>query len=333
MGSQQWTNQVVNIDLSLAACPGVNSLRALLPAAAPFSAAVGDSVDLTLNSGEHEEAVFSGEIDSVRRLPDGIHVSALDAGGILARFRPAATYENAGPATLVRNLASDAGVQTGQLENGDELSFYVADPSRTAWEHVGRICGWIGALAGVSASNQVESKVVNTAQADLALRYGREILGLEQTKCAAPLTSFTIAGEAGTGSASSPDARRPATDFFQGNRPDGPSRTAYWQWQPALRTVSSAASAGAALQRDYAAFREAGKLTAYLQPALRPATVIQIQDVPSGLPGGPVWIWRARHTLTHQGAVTVAWFASSGGGAGGLNSLLGSAASAVGSLL
>ena len=303
MGSQKWTNQVLRIDLSQAAAPGINVMRALLPASASFSANAGDKVDLTLNSGENEERVFSGEIDSIRHRARGIEITALDAGGVLARFRPAVTYENATAGTVIRQLAADAGVQTGQLENGNELSFYVADPSRTAWDHIARVCGWIGALATVSPSNEVESQVVKTTQADLALRYGREILALEQIKRAAPIEAFTVAGEAGADSASSPDARRPTTDFFQGNPPDGPSRTAIWEFQPALRTNAAASSAGAARQREYAAFHETGKLTAYLQPKIRPGTVLEMQDVPDGLPKGPVWIWRARHTLSAESAV------------------------------
>jgi hypothetical protein len=332
LGSQQWTNQLLQIELSLYAAPGIDVLRAKLPAAAPFSAALDDAVELTLNSGEHEEKVFTGQVDSIRHVADGVHVTAIDAGGVLARLRPAVTYENATASTLIKNFAADAGVQTGQLESGDELSFYVADPNRTAWEHVGRICRWIGALASVSAANEVQSKVVNTAHPDVALRYGREILALQQMQSASPLKSFTVAGEAGAGSPSSSDARRPTTDFFQGNRPDGPSKTAYWEWQPGLRTTSSAATAGASLQRSYVSSRQAGKLTAYLQPALRPGTVLQIQDAPDALPQGPAWISRVHHVMTGEGAVTTAWFASDGS-AGGLDSLLGSALSAVGSLL
>ena len=330
-GSQQWTTQVLRVDLALDAAPGINVLRAGLPSAAPFSAAAGDPATLTLNDGQSDTQVFSGVIDSIRHTDTEILVTAIDAGGVLARVRPASTHEHVTPGTLIRALAADAGVQTGRLENGSELSFYVAHPGLTAWDHIHRLSAWLGALVTVSASNQVESSVVEPTHADVAFRYGREVLRLERTGRAAPIQSFTVAGESGAGSAAGPDARRPTTDFYNGNRPQGPSGTARWDWQPALRTVSAAASAGAARRRAYAAFRDTGKLTAILQPALRPGTVIEIQDAPAGLPGGPVWILRAQHTVTADGAITTAWFAS-GGQAGSAQALLGSAASAIGGL-
>jgi hypothetical protein len=331
MGSQRWTNQLLRLEVELCGAPGIDRMRVTLPAAAPFSAEEGDPVELTLNSGEIEKAVFSGVIDSIRKWETGIEVTALDASGILARYRPSITYENVTPGSLIRALAADAGVRTGSIENGSELVCYVADPARTAWEHVARVSAWIGALVTVSEQNQVESKVVQTASADLALRYGREILAVERTRRAAPVQSFTVAGESGTGTASSLDAHRMVTDFFAGNRPDGPARSAIWEWQPALRTVSAAAMAGTARLRAYASARDAGKLTAILIPSARPGTVIQMQDAPDGLPEGPVWISRVRHRLTAEQAVSSIWFSDSGGPSAA--GLLGSAASAVGSLL
>jgi hypothetical protein len=330
LGSQRWTTQALRVELALEAAPGINVLRAVLPSAAPFSASAGDPAELTLNDGQNDTRSFSGSIDSIRHTDTEISITALDAGGALARVRPAATYEHVTPGTLIRTLASDAGVQTGALENGSELSFYVAHPGLTAWDHIHRVSAWLGALVIVSASNKVESAVVQPTQADVSLRYGREILGLDRTGRAAPVQSFTVAGESGAGSAAGPDARRPSTDFYNGNRPDGPSATARWEWQPALRTVSTAASAGAARARAYAAFRDTGKVTAILQPALRPGVVLEIQGAPAGLPAGPMWIWRVQHTLTADGAITTAWLAS-GGQAGSVQALLGSAASAAGS--
>jgi hypothetical protein len=330
-GGQQWTTQALRIDVALESAPGVNVLRAVLPAAAPFDAAAGDPAELSLNDGQADTPVFSGTIDAISHSDLEIRITALDAGGALARMRPATTYEHVTPGTLIKSLAADAGVDVGRLENGSELSFYVAHPGLTAWDHIHRVSAWLGALVTVSAANEVESAVVEPTHAEIAFRYGREILGLERTGRAAPIQSFTVAGESGAGSTAGPDARRPSTDFYNGNRPQGPSGAERWEWQPALRTVPAAAAAGAARARAYAAFRETGRMTAILQPALRPGLVIEIQDAPAGLPTGPVWIWRTQHTVTAGGATTTVWFAS-GGAAGLAQALLGSAASAVGSL-
>jgi hypothetical protein len=292
------------------------------------SAAAGDPVELKLNNGETEARVLKGTVDAVRRTAAGLEVTAIDAGGLLSRYRPATTYENVTAGSLIRSLASDAGAETSSLETGSELSFYVADPGRTAWEHVARVCGWLGALATVSDANKIESKVVQTNTADFALRYGREILAVDQTQRAAGFDSYTVAGESGVGSAASPKARQPVTDFFKGRRPAGPGAGSRWDFEPALRTTAAAAKAGSARQRAYEASLGAGKLTAFLLPQARPGQVMEIQDAPDGLASGVVWIRRVRHVVSADGALTTAWF-SPGSDAGGL---LGSLASAAGGL-
>jgi len=312
LGSQQWTEQAITIDVRLEAAPRVDSLTVRLPAAAPLSAAVGDPVELTLGSGEKEEKVFTGAISSIQRGFQEIRVTALDAGGALARFRPAATYEKVTAGTVIRNLAGDAGVDTGEIEDGVELAFYVADPSRTALEHLARVGGWSGALVSVSADNAIEARVIDATQAQVALRYGRELIAFERRQSPAAVDSFVVAGEGGAGSSSAPGALRPTTDFFAGNRPDGPSLAARWRFEPALRTASGAATAGAALQRAYASSRDGGWLEAFLQPDLRPGTVLEVQDPPEGLPAGPLWICRAHHRLGRRGAFTRADYCQGG---------------------
>jgi len=332
LGSQKWTQQVLRMELQLATAPLIDTLTIRLPVAAPLSAGIGDTVELRLNSGEKEAKVFTGVVDSIRRGFEDIRVSALNAGAKLARFRPGVSYEQITAGNVVRNLCSDAGVDTGSIEDGVSLAFYVADPSRTALEHVARVCDWSGAIARVSENNEVESVVVNATQPDVAVKYGREVLSAWQWKLTSQTKSFVVAGESGAGDTSSNDALRPTTDFFGGNRPDGPSPIARWSSEPALRTTDAAGTAGSALQRAYDSSRETGRMDAFLQPDLRPGTILQIQDLPEDLPSGPLWLYRVEHCVGPQGARTRAFF-HKGGDAFNPQSLLGSLTSAVGSLL
>jgi len=332
IGSQIWKEQLLRLELTLTAAPGIDILSAVLPALAPLDAAVDDDVELTLDSGEQGDKVFTGVVAVIRRSHAAIDVKAVNAGGVLCRYRPAATYENATAATVVRNLASDVGVSTGSLETGSELSYYVADPSRTAWDHIRRVSSWCGAMVTVSAENE-ELKVVNAATAaDAALRHGRELLALARAQTTASIDTFVVAGESGAGSVSSDHIRRPTTDFFAGNRPDAPSSTVVWTWEPALRTASSAATAGAARKRTYGAKTDHGAFTAFLQPKLRPGTILELKELPDGLSGGPVWVYTVRHTLSSAGGVSRIDYLKGGDRFDPL-ALLGSLAGAVQGLL
>ena len=331
IGSQQWTEQLLALDLSLQVAPLVDVLSVRLPAAAPLSGGPGAPAQLRLDSGEAAADVFTGKVVSVRRELDATVVRAVDAGGELARVRPAITFQNVTAATLIGDLCGEAGLETGALDDGPTLAFYVADPSRSAWEHIARVGAWGGVVARVSAANAVTATIVNAAEPELALRYGRELLSFEVDSREEVYKSFVVAGEAGAGAVDSPDALRPTTDFFAGNRPDGPSARSRWSWEPALRTVPAAATAGAALQRAYRSSLERGRFEAFLLPRLRPGLVIEVQDLPEGMARGPHWLYSVRHQVGPDGARTRAGFYKGGDSFDPL-ALLGSLLGAIGGL-
>ena len=332
LGSQRWTKQALRIVVTLELAPRVDTLNVWLPIAAPISADRGDSVEFTINSGEKEEIVFTGEIDSIRRDFDGLRVSCVNAGGVLSRFRPAETYENVSASTVISNLLDTVGIDAGAIENGPDLAFYVADPSRTAWEHIARVATWGGAMVRVSASNSVEASVIDASHAEVALLYGREIIALHANKRAAATDAFVVVGEAGAGDTGSADVLRPSTDCFAGNRPDGPALGKRWRFEPALRTAKSAGAAGAAIQRQYTSSLDAGNFQAFLQPQLRCGSVVEIQQLPDGLLSGPIWLTRVEHELGAGAATTRVRF-QQGGDSFDPSALLGSLAGLVGGLL
>jgi hypothetical protein len=328
LGNQRFTEQAVELRVTLELAPVLDSVTALFPAHVKLAAKAGDPALLTLGNGESEEPVFTGTIASIDRGFDAVRVRALDGGGMLAAFRPASTYEQTTAGDVAKSLCGDAGVDTGSIDDGVDLAFYAADPSRTAYEHIARVAGWSGAVARISAGGALDMTVLDATAADLALRYGRELGGITQESRPAAIDRFVVAGESGAGSTSVPEALRPATDFFGGNRPDAPALKARLTSEPALRTAAAAASAGAALQRSYGASRFRGTFDAFLLPKLRPGTVVQIQDLPEGLSGDLIWLRRVSHVVRRDGATTRTAFAR-GGDAFDPLALLGSLAGAL----
>lgn len=332
IGSQQWTEQLLTLRVRLEAAPLIDSVVAKIPAAAPFEGAIGDPVVLSLDGGEGESDVFTGAVDAIRRDPTTIEITALDAGGTLAAYRPATTYEQATVATVIESLCGDVGVETGDLEDGPSLAYYAADSGRSALEHVARLADWAGALARVNAEGKLEATVVSGVDPEMALKYGRELLSVDGLESSTRIESFVVAGEAGAGTASSPESLRPKGDFFGDSKPDGPNATAVWSWEPALRTPAAAQTAGAARTRMYKSKRRRANIEAFLLPQLRPGVVVEIQELPDGLPTGPLWVDKVSHRITPNGALTKArlW---GGGDAFDPTSLLGSLAGAIGGLL
>jgi hypothetical protein len=326
-GTQQWTCQLIELDLVLVPGPGIEELTVTLPAAAPFKAEPGDPVSLDLDGGEGSAAVFAGQITAVRRGLRTTSVTAHGALGQLAHYYPATTFENARAGTVIRALAEDAGLGTADIADGVSLPFYAADPSRNASQHAARLAAWSGAMLLPTADGKVSAVIIDASQATVALRHGRELTGFA-ADTAARGAAITVAGESGAGDASAPEAMRLSTDVFSGNRPEGPSLGTAWNWEPALRTASAAATAGAALRRSQSAGESTARLDAFLLPRLRPGTVVEIQDLPDGFAKGPYWIEQVRHRIDRRGAVTSARLMQGGDSFDPL-ALLGSAAGAL----
>jgi hypothetical protein len=329
IGNQRWTKQALELDVRLHCAPVPDALVVRFPSAAAFDASPGDDVALRLDGGDGAADVFAGDLDATERLLDATVAIAINAGGLLARTRPAVTVEQATSATVIRALCDEAGADVGSLDDGVQLAYYAADPTRTAWEHVARVAGWAGAIARVDPDGKVGSLVVQSGAADVALRYGRDVLVLERLDARRSVETFAVAGETGVGAADDADALRPATDFFAGNRPDGPGGGSAWTFEPALRTTGAARKAGDARASRYAAAGHRWRLDALLQPALRPGGIVEITHLPDGLTGGTFVVESVHHVVSSHDVRTRARLAEAGagkaGGAGGLLAAVGGA--------
>lgn len=334
LGNQRWTTQATAVAVTLEAAPLVDRARVTFPAAAPVEAGPGDPavVELDAGSGDGPVAVLTGTVRAVAREARSVVVECVDAGATLASYRPATTFEQTTAASVVRALCADVGVDVGAVDTGPSLAAYVADPTRSALDHIARLAGFGGALATVDGDGALATQVVDGSQPDVALRFDREIVRLDQRKVAADVESYVVAGEAGASSTSSPsDAARPTSDFFAGDRPDGPGVGSRWSFEPVFRTADAAAVAGAARGRAAASARHRTTVDTWLLPALRPGTVLRIEELPDGLVGGPHWVERVTHRIGPAGATTRCRLAE-GGTAFDPLALLGSLAGTLGSL-
>jgi hypothetical protein len=137
-------------------------------------------------------------------------------------------------------------------------------------------------------------------------------------------------GPAGSGGAD--DALRPSTDAIPGSAADG--GVGVWRVpSPVLRVPSAATTASGALQSVAAA--QAERLTAccFLLPALRPGSVIEVQELPEDLSTGPWLVTRVEHNFQRGYGTTRFWGETATTGSSLLGGLAGAAAGAVGGLL
>ncbi len=334
LGNLQYTEQAVSIAATLTLLPGVNSVTVTLPAGVRFEATSDDDGVLELDSGDADGAgaatILTGKVRSVRRTPHTAEVTIGDAGAELARVRPAGTYEKSSAADVIRALAGDASASVASIDIDLPLAAYVAHQSRTAAEHIATLAVWGGGLAGVNGAGELFVMQLPEGQPELALRWGRELIDYEVRELPVSSAKRLRIGFGTAGSESAPDALRPSVDPLPADA-SAPGTDAIWVAAPALRVPKAAATASAAADAFAAAAGKRVRARCYVQPQLRPGTVIEVQDMPDGLSGGPWIITRVTHRLRPAyGGLTT--FEAVTGEGGGLGDLLAAALGALGSL-
>ena len=189
-----------------------------------------------------------------------------------------------------------------------------------------------GGIAYSDGDGSLNVKQKPSGPADSALKYGREVISYE-TRSAAALSPQRFAmgfGPAGSGGAD--DALRPSVDAIPGSAADGGAGV--WRMPtPLLRVPSAATTASGALQCIAAAQAERVTADCFLLPALRPGSVIEVQDLPDGLSTGPWLITRVQHSFERGFGTTRFWGETATAGSSLSGGLLGAAAGAIGGLL
>ncbi|HSD77785.1 MAG TPA: hypothetical protein VLA98_10280 [Solirubrobacteraceae bacterium] len=329
LGTLRYDTHAVAVTVELRALPGVNACTVTLPAGVRFEAAPGDPAAIELDGGEGAETVLTGTVRAVRASLHGIRVVAADGSADLAALRPAATYERQDAGAVIRALASDAGADLGRLDVDLALAAYVADQARTAAQHVAALAELAGALATVDAGGALSVAPAAPA-ADVALRHGRELLAVEVDDRPAAAAAPVPVGFGPAGTPSAPGALRHTAGALPSGAPAaGPDAVRL----PAalLRSPGAATAAGLAATGRQAALGRRLRARAFLLPSLRPGAVLDVQDLPDHLAGGPWLVTAVVHRLAPRaGGTTTLEARAAGGGAGGL---VAAGPAAVGGLL
>jgi hypothetical protein len=323
LGNQRFNAHVAAARVNLAPLPAASWFRVILPAAASLQATPGDPAELTLDGGEGAEVVLTGKIRTIKRGVLGIEVLGADASADLAALRPTATFEQRGASDVVRALCSAASVDAKRVDIALDLAVYAAHPWRTAAEQIGALAALAGAMARVDGDGTLVVDVT-PGSADSALRYGREIVTLEERSAAPAAATAQVIGWGPAGTTSAPDALRPTVDVVPSGAP-APGPSVRWQSSSLIRTPGAGNDATTAAQTDDASRASRLRATCFLLPKLRPGMVIEVQDLPAGFSSAPWLIVRVQHRLAPGGGGTTMIDARAAGvgGSGGLLAAIG----------
>lgn len=314
LGSKRYDQHCVAVRLRRTQLPALDRLEVLLPARVAFDAAPGEACSLDLDGGDGAATVFTGRLTRMTRSLEGLRLTAHNGGLNLARLRPAVSYEKVTVGDVIDHLCADAAVDVADRVDGPALALYVADGSATAAEEIARLAVLAGAGAAFDGAGGLHVTEDGGPGGELALRYGREPLGIASATSLADPAALTVIGE-GAAAATEPEARWVITEFLAGGGPAaGADRRRLAR--PELRTTDDAEAAGAALGHRRAVAEAPVRLRLWLHPALEPGMRLELAETPETLGLGECRVLQLVSTFVPGGAaVTEVWATGVTGGA------------------
>lgn len=321
-----WKRSVARIVVEMGLAPEVDSAHIVLAedAQAPPTA-IADEGTIALGYEDDAAAtVFTGRIDAIRKGIRGSRRIAISNGAsALAAFRIRQSYENQSAGDIVEELAGGAGIDTGDVAAGPDLSFLVLDAERSAWEHIARLARVSGHFAHISPEGRLDFRPPDDGEPVAAFTWGVDIIGLERTESEPVFDAVTFSGEGAAGSqgkdawnwlTKEPSPVTGSAGAGARNRPFA---------DRALRSADAVKAAAQALADAAARAATAGILTVPGTPAAVPGFLISLAGVPGGAFDGDYLVTRVRHTYDkHTGFRSRIHFSGQGGG-GGASGLLG----------
>jgi hypothetical protein len=160
-------------------------------------------VEVSLGYGDDLQAVFSGTVARVAHQPWGTEVHALAATAALDTVRIGRAYVSRTAGDIAKDLAGEAGVTPGDIDDGPTLPVFYVDESRSAWHHVRSLARLTVAELSSAPDGGLNLRPTRTGAADHTLRAGADLLlwavgGQREPAAVPPTGPYSAASEQGT---------------------------------------------------------------------------------------------------------------------------------------
>jgi hypothetical protein len=300
--------------------------------AAPAKVAAGDQVTLELTSGSTSATVATATVKAVDRSLELVTIVATTGMQALAETRVNQVYENQSLGQIVGDLASQAGVDTGDVDQGARYPYLVVHESRSVLRTVLDLARREGMDVWVDPDGRLNVKAFMKVRADHVLRYGVELLALDGRSGEPVAEHVLVNGESPSSSTGSDTWHWLAQDLSPHRGESGSGARTKALQDGAVRTKAAADAAAKARLDAIAAHAETGRAITLGRPTIQLGEAVALEDVPGDGFGSTLCLESVRHLYSsREGFVTVVGFsARAGSGAAGA---AGAAAGALGGLL
>ena len=289
--------------------------------------AVGDALAVSLGYEDDGAPVpvFTGSVEAIRRAVAGAtRVTLANAGASLSRARVNQSYTQQAAGDIVSDLAGRFGVDTGSVESGVDLPFYVIDDRRSVFAHMVALAQRCGFLLTVDGEGALGFAPPAGGSAVQTFTYGVDLLAFELSERAPSVGAVNAVGEGAAGSEGQDAWSWVVQDAGGASGSAGSGDPERLRVDRALRSAAAAQTLAGAVSGADERARTGGRLLVPGAPAVVVGSTVTVADAPAGSLNGDWLVLGVRHRFDkHDGFRTVLEIAGSGGGAaGGLGGLL-----------
>jgi hypothetical protein len=294
----------------------------------------GDQLTIELSAGDRSGKVVTAEVQAIESSFGQTRITSHTGKQRLANARLNQVYENQTLNQITKDLAGQAGVNTGTIETGSSYSYVVVDESVSLLKTVRELARRDGLDLYFDSDDKLTLKKFDKTSADHTFFYGIDILDLRLNNHRTTSDHILVYGESPASNQGSDAWHWLAKDLspFRSEIGEGVKRRAIGDG--ALRTKDAAANLATA---KFGALKDQmvqGRLKILGHPQVKLGDAIEIKNVPKPELNGLFKVASVRHVLNKRdGYLTFVGFSGLGGAsaaAGMLGELAGQLGGALG---
>jgi hypothetical protein len=274
------------------------SCQITVPGPIELDASPGDDVAVSIAQDDSEEAVFTGQLDSLEAAGTHLLIRALDSRVLAARMRVNRMFEDRSSDAIVRDLAGEADVTVGRLGAGVAIKAYWAHDGRSILGHMVRLAALGGAHLFVDRQGQLQTVAYTPTAPRHQLRHGVHLVAVSAARRQGG-GDVEIRTEGAASANGAPAAYWPTTDTASVagvGAMGGDGAPELW-WVPELRAMGAATTAAQkrALWRAQNTERVQVTCLGLLDAEL--GTAVVVDGVPGAATGSPGLVVALEHVL------------------------------------
>jgi hypothetical protein len=294
----------------------------------------GDQLTIELAAGDRSGKVATVDVYAMETSLGETRIAGATGKSRLALTRVNQIYQNQSLSQIVQDLASQAQVSTGTIDNGSTYNYFVVHESKNVLAHIRELALREGLDVFFDAENKLNVTAFSKTKADHTLNYAIDILDLVALHDEPPVEHVMVYGESPASNQGSSSWYWLAKDLSPFRAETGSGVRLLTVGDRAIRTKDAADSHAKAKLGAVKDQASAGRVTILGNPEVVVGNAIEIKSAPKPELNGLFKAASVAHRYSKRyGYVTSIEFTGQGGAKaadGMLGQALGALAGAVG---